>query len=350
MSDSEEDREPPYLTALAHLFDHQDELPSDPAARLRRIGWVLAEKWYEYGESEAHSLDDELRHVCDNVARSKLAWSREGFALQDPRGGRSGLRGWYIDQVLHVDHDAARRNAKFIYKYHSPITHKEHNLGLSIRLQRHEFAHFTLNAQNYFWHFHNGYVAITWHDGRVTDHMEALHIVTFRAAAVTYARYDVHSATSITHRLFTTSHESCVSIKRFRDPRVDSVPQFGHWSFYNQVYYNPEHDAVLNHNVGASATRRRLEQLALDVRAVTCNDTRVPWKELPLLSERLSRQRRSRFVRIARTLLLARAQAREERIATDPVKKCAACAIQAAKSQLVLGLGRKRQHECDSSC
>jgi len=338
MSDSEEDRKPPYLTALAHLFDHQDELPSDPAARLRRIGWVLAEKWYEYGESEAHSLDDELRHVCDNVARSKLVWSPVSFTLQHPYG-RTAMRGWHIDQLLHMDNAAGRRNAKFAYKYHSPVTHKEHRLDLSIRLQNHEFAHFTLNDQNYFWHFHDRYVAITWHDGRVTDRMEALHIVTFRAAAVTYVRYDVRSATSITHRLFTTSHESCVSIKRFRDLRVDSVPQFGHWSFYNQVYYNPEHDAVLNRNEGASTTRRQLEYLALDVRAVTCNDTRVPWKELPLLSERLSRQRRSRFVRIARTLLLARAQAREERIASDPVKKCAACAIEAVKSQLALGIG-----------
>ena len=66
---------------------------------------------------------------------------------------------------------------------------------------------------------------------------------------------------------------------------------------------------------------------------------------MQVLSARLSHQRRSRFVRIARTLLLARAQTREECIASDPVKKCAACAIQAAKSQLVLGLGRKRLHE-----
>ena len=328
----------PLLSALAHLFDHQEELPDDPVARLRRIGWVFAEKWYEYGESEAHSLDDELRHVC-NGDRGRLEWCPTSFALQAPVPGRSPACGWFLGMVHPRGQRRARRNAKFRYEYHSPITHKEHRLDLSIRLQRHEFAHFTLNGQNYFWHFHDGYSAITWHDGSVTDRMEALHIVTFRAAAVTYVRYDVRSATSITHRLFTTSHESCVSIKRFRDPRVDSVPQFGHWSFYNQVYYNPEHDAVLNHNGGASTTRRRLEQLALDVRAVTCNDTRVPWKELPLLSERLSRQRRSRFVRIARTLLLARAQAREERIASDPVKKCAACAIEAVKSQLALGIG-----------
>ena len=350
MSDPEAwDREPPYLTALAHLFDHQDELPSDQAARLRRIGWVFAEKWYEYGESEAHSLDDELRHACDNVARSKLVWSPASFALQHPHGP-TAQRGWYIDQMLHMDNAALRRNAKFTYKYHSPVTHKEHRLDLSIRLQHHEFAHFTLKGQNYFWHFHDGYVAIVWHDGRVTDLMEALHIVTFRAAAVTYVRYDVPNATSLIHRIFTTSHESCVSIKRFRDPRVDSEPQFGHWNFYNQMYYNPEHDAILNHNGGVSSTRRRLEQLAEDVKAVTSNGTSVPWKELPLLSERLSRQRRSRFVRIARTLLLARAQVREERVASDPVKKCAACAIQAAKSQLVLGLGHKRPHESDSSC
>jgi hypothetical protein len=327
----------PLLSALAHLFDHQEELPDDPVARLKRIGWVFAEKWYEHGQSGMHSLDDELRDVC-NGDRGRLEWCPTSFALQHPCPGRSPACGWFLGVVIHVDSAAHRRNAKFRYEYHSPITHKEHRLDLSIRLQRHEFAHFTLKGQNYFWHFHRSYSAITWHDGSVTDRMEALHIVTFRAAAVTYVRYDVRSATSITHRLFTTSHESCVSIRRFRDPRVDSVPLFGHWSFYSQVHYNPEHDTVLNHNGGASTTRRRLEQLALDVRAVTCNDTRVPWKELPLLSERLSRQRRSRFVRIARTLLLARAQVREEARARDPVKKCAACAIEAVKSQLALGI------------
>lgn len=326
----------PLLSALAHLFDHEEDLPDDPVARLRHVGWVFAEKWYECGDSGGHTLQNELTIVC-NGDRGRLEWCPTSFAFRHPCPGRSPACGWFLGMAIHVDN--SRKNCKFGYEYHSPVTHKKHRLDLSIRLERHEFAHFTLNDQNYFWHFHDGHSAITWHDGSVTDRMEALHIVTFRAAAVTYVRYDVRSATSITHRLFTTSHESCVSIKRFRDLRVDSVPQFGHWSFYNQVYYNPEHDAVLNRNEGASTTRRQLEYLALDVRAVTCNDTRVPWKELPLLSERLSRQRRSRFVRIARTLLLARAQAREERIASDPVKKCAACAIEAAKSQLALGIG-----------
>ena len=39
------------------------------------------------------------------------------------------------------------------------------------------------------------------------------------------------------------------------------------------------------------------------------------------------------------TFLVARAQEAEERRAADPVKKCAACAVEAVKSQLALGIG-----------
>ena len=349
MSDPEAGPESPLLSALARLFDHQDELPSDPAARLRRIGWVFADKQYEYGESGPHSLADELNLECTG-ARGRVDWCPGSVFLKHHEGTTFMLRGWRIDQVRHVDICPSMRNAKLTYKYHSPVTGKEHRLDLSIREERHEFAHFTLKGQNYYWHFFDGHSAIVWHSGCLSDPFETLHMVAFRAAAVTCVRYDVPSATSLIHRLFTTSHESCVRIKRFEDDAVGyyRAPQFGHWSFYNEMYYNPARDAVLNHNEGAGATRNRLEKLAWDIRVISSDSPREQASmvtELPLLSARLSHQRRSRFVRIARTLLLARAQAREERIASDPVKKCAACAIQAAKSQLVLGLGRKRSHE-----
>jgi hypothetical protein len=153
---------------------------------------------------------------------------------------------------------------------------------------------------------------------------------------------------ALVHRLFTTSHESWVSIRHFGvDSGIEHVPYIGNWALHNQLYYDPAHDAVLNHNEGANATRNRLENLARAIRTITKNAggpvRSGTWIELPLLSAQLSHQRRSRFVRIARTLLIHRAQAREEARARDPVRKCAACAIEAVKSQLALGLGHKRQ-------
>lgn len=56
------------------------------------------------------------------------------------------------------------------------------------------------------------------------------------------------------------------------------------------------------------------------------------------ISALLEGRARRRLVRVASNFLLAKAQAAEERRAADPVRKCAACAVEAAKSQLVLGI------------
>lgn len=331
----------PLLAALQHLFDHEEELPDDPTAMLKRIGWVFAEKLYEAGESGVHSLDSELQHVCDSDARNKVAWCPVSFSLRHPFSA-TPLHGWCLDVVLDVD--SLRKNAKSVYKYRSPVDDRKHNVHLTIRMGCHEFACFQLKGRICYWHSHAG------HNTIVADHggsLGVLHGVAIRAATVTYARYEAAPAgTCLVHRLFTTSHESYMSIKRFReDPSWLHMPYIGNWAIHNQLYYDPAHDAVLNHNEGTNTAQLRLEKLAAAIRAITKHDRAATWTELPLLSAQLSRQRRSRFVRIARTLLIHRAQAREEARARDPVKKCAACAIEAVKSQLALGIepASKRQ-------
>ena len=331
---------PPLLTALAYLFDHEEDLPDDPVAKLRHIGWVFAEKLYEHGDSGGHTLDDELVHVCNNGGRNQVAWCPATFSLRHPYSANP-LRGWFLDVVVHVDSYAGRRNGKFSFKYHSPVDDKEHGIDLSIRVQHHEFACFVLKGQNFYWHTHEGYNTIVSDHG---GHYGVVHCVAIRAATVTYARYSPPpSGTCLVHRLFTTSHESRVMIKRFGQDSIIRMPHIGSWAIHNQLYYDPAHDVLLNHNEGANATRNRLVKLAYDIQIITKYAHANAWTELPLLSERLSHQRRSRFVRIARTLLIHRAQAREEARARDPVRKCAACAIEAVKSQLALGLGHKRQ-------
>lgn len=363
---------PPLLTALAHLFDHEGDLPDDPVARLQHVGWVFAEKWYEHGDSGGHTLDVELQHMCDHGGRNKVVWCRERFSLRRPYSA-SPLRGWFLDMVVHVDSHAGRRNGKFAYKYHSPVDDKEHGIDLAIRLERHELACFVLKGQNFYWHSNGGHNTIVSDHG---GHYGVVHCVAIRAAVVTYARYDPTatatataprrrddarlagasasaSGTCLVHRLFTTSHESCVSIKHFGvvgvEPHRAHVPNVDNWGLHNLVYYDPAHEAVLNHNEGAHATLTRLESLAWDLRLITKQQRARTWIELPLLSERLSNQRRSRFVRIARTLLIARAQAREERVASDPIKRCAACAVEAVKSQLALGMPSAAKRQCMSA-
>jgi len=329
----------PLLSALAHLFDHEEDLPDDTVAKLRRVGWVFAEKWYESGDSGAHTLESELFQACSGD-RGRLDWctTSHSFRHTGPPPG-SPTRGWFLDRAVHVDD--SRKNCKFTYMYYSPVTNEKHSIDLTVRIGLHEFACFALKGQSFYWHSHDGYNTI------VADN-DCVHCVAIRAAAMTYARYDpAPAATSLIHRLFTTSHESWVSIKRFgEDPRIQHKPHINHWMLRNQLYYNPADDAVFEHNEGTNATRNRLAKLAFDLRAITKHAHAARWIELPLLSKRLSRQRRSRFVRIARTLLIHRAQAREERIASDPVKKCAACAIEAVKSQLALGIEPAPKRQC----
>lgn len=329
----------PLLSALAHLFDHEEDLPADPVARLRHVGWVFAQKWYESGESGGCTFGNELTAVC-NGDRGRLDWCPTSFAFRHPCPGRSPARGWFLDMVVHVDN--IRKNCKFAYMYYSPVTNKKHGIDFTIRLEHHEFACFVLEDQNFYWHSHDGYSTIVSDHG---GHYGVFHCVAIRAATMTYARYDPAPAgTCLAHRLFTTSHESWVSVKRFGvDPTFQHVPDVGNWAIHNQLFCDPAHDPVLEHNEGTNATRNRLAKLAWNLRAITKHAHAARWTELPHLSAQLSHQRRSRFVRIARTLLIHRAQQCEEARARDPIRKCAACAIEAVKSQLALGLGHKRQ-------
>ena len=64
------------------------------------------------------------------------------------------------------------------------------------------------------------------------------------------------------------------------------------------------------------------------------------------ISALLAERTRRRFVRVASNFLLAKAQAAEERRAADPVRKCAACAVEAVKSQLALGIEPATKRMC----
>ncbi len=60
----------------------------------------------------------------------------------------------------------------------------------------------------------------------------------------------------------------------------------------------------------------------------------------------LQQQLERRLVRALRDALLGKAQALEEERARDPVKRCAACAVQAAQDPLVLGLEPETKRQC----
>ena len=73
-----------------------------------------------------------------------------------------------------------------------------------------------------------------------------------------------------------------------------------------------------------------------------CHNVHMRRKQAELLNihigEALTQQLRRRLVRVARAFLLKSAELAERRRAGDPVRKCAACAVEAVKSQLALGI------------
>ena len=119
----------PLLSALAHLFDHEEDLPDDPVTKLRRVGWVFAEKWYECGDSGAHTLESELFQTCSGD-RGRLDWcpTSHSFRHTGPPPG-SPTRGWFLDRAVHVDN--SRKNFKFTYMYYSPVTNEKHSIDLN---------------------------------------------------------------------------------------------------------------------------------------------------------------------------------------------------------------------------
>ena len=69
-------------------------------------------------------------------------------------------------------------------------------------------------------------------------------------------------------------------------------------------------------------------------------------RAFPAIGRLLQEQLERRLVCALRDALLGKAQALEEERARDPVKRCAACAVQAAKDQLVLGLEPASKRQC----
>ena len=324
--------------ALAQILDHEGDLPADPTALLKRIGWVFAHRMYESGSSRGSFLRNDLRVVCTGE-RNALAWDDASYSMvrQEP-----DVQGWFIDQLYHLNSTSSMNGkmVRFKFVYLSPVTGKRHAIRLTNCTDGYEVAVLFLKGRGYYWfHDDNRTTIVMGEDpdlpsSRQCKIMEAVNVC---AADVIYTRYDIGDRSCIIHETFTTNFSSGLYIKKFS--AVHGAPFAVEWQWV---------DALLDILTGEAApSTAMLNRVANDLERITepvsldaHGSVTMP---LSRLAQRLTNQMRSRLYRVAKTLVVNRAQEREERIASDPVKKCAACAIQAAKSQLVLGLDHKRQ-------
>ena len=120
--------------------------------------------------------------------------------------------------------------------------------------------------------------------------------------------YTGHKGLQVTHRLNTL------------------LPDGGHANINpSDAYY---------HAMGLVRSMEWIAKLVSD----PCHNVHMKRKQAELLNihigEALTQQLRRRLVRVARAFLLKSAELAERRRAADPVRKCAACAIEAVKSQI----------------
>ena len=343
----------PILCALSRIFDREEEMPKEPTTCLRRVGWIVADYLKRDGAMPSgHSLAKELRYVTSG-GRSMLVWNPyTASAMNKPNPFIK--TGWVLKEVADTNRSLLVKSAKFGYEYISPDTGKSHAFQLTTRCgNAHEFAAFTVQGNAIHWYQNEEFCTFA-HTCLKRDLEDVdLELVAVREDYVTYTRYNIKKNDCIVHRTYTTDHLETVNIFHFHGAgAAGRVPHFRPFTLDNHLNYNLGNEAIMTYQSHVQSVHLRLERLSQDLRAVTGHlgdrhagdpDRRgnagIPVAVcLRHLSRQLTMRRRARLLRVARTLLLARAQEAEERRAADPVKKCAACAVEAVKSQLALGI------------
>ena len=337
-----------HTNTLAWLFDHEDDLPTNVTCLLQRIGWVFAQRLYDKGISNGaqQSLSRDLECICRGD-RGRVEWLGHKFdALVRTLPPTTG---WVLQQIRYVEKVVNETRCRQLYKYTSAKTGKFHLLDCVVNGEGAEVVMFKLRG----FHFHWYQCRDVWTISRprlgvndTPETVEQLEIVTPRAGSVQYAFLNRATKTCLLRTTFTNTFTTTVHVKKWLVP--SELPPFGERYGFHTL-------TEMEQLYGNHTYWTRFRPVYLHMKAVT--DTITEWdvftlaasvkKELPLMSRRLTEKLQSRFFRIGIKLV----QELEERRSRDPIKKCAACAVQAAKSQLVLGIeppSAKRQRTSDA--
>lgn len=343
---------------LEWAFEHEDELPTDDALLLKRLAWMIAQRMYDRAVSSCGDLRSELSARCGGE-RGTVTLNVYAPAIQH-REKKIPKQGWYLHAVRHLECNNNRTACKCEYAYVCRSNpNRRHLVTISWFRDNYEFARFELlGKEHYWWSTPNVQALIpdcNWglYIDQHTDHLtrtkrcHLIELATFGSASVDYIRYDRTNMTAIAETTFTNSMTINWDVRRYADPSNLNSAQFNRVPFHrdarpNHICNFVDYDSYIFD--GSFFSRLHYVEAHL---GMLLTPTRVfEVKPFPHLSAMLSRQLRDRMYGIARKLLLVKAQWKEEARAADPVKKCAACAVQAAKDQLVLGLEPAAKRRC----
>ena len=349
---------PPSLRAtLEWLFDHAHELPRDnPSLLLKTVGNWWSLRMAESGfSSKWHGMYEEL-----DLATSKkdtFTYDRRTKRLTNTRFIASPPElepgGWMLKTITHAEQSSRINGGKYEYAYMSKRTGEMHNIFFAITHEAGDhYALFWLCGTPIIYYESHGPPDSSLIQGRFQFHsgffLEArrqeiepppntttweFEAVFPKAACYRYMYYDGMARSVAVDIHFPNSH------------RIDHYflhnPDYGSLNETLQdiqdlkrlVNYDP-HTRITNATSWESGQEivvdffNDLEYFA----NVSGNDHK------PHLSALLTKRLHDRLWRMSRKLLLTIGLEREEIRGRDPIMRCAACAVQAAKDQLVLGL------------
>ena len=347
--------------SLEWLLDHEDDLPKDnPTLLLKTIG-----KWWSMRMAEAgvSSKWHGLYHEIDAVVPSKdgFEYVRRTSHLTNTRLTMGGVKpveravapgDWMLKTILHIEGSARIIGGKYEFAYVSKRTGKVHNVYWAKYGHDEHYAMFWLCGKEIFYfeapkppdanlaagrqHFHSGFFlnarAGTWNP--VNRWPWLFEAVLPKAACCRYMRCDGKVRSCAVEVHFTNSHriDHYFSCGRGHGAAMMSVLEEA-----RNLKYLVNYDAasLIPSTSNWDEGREVLEDFQMELDQLA--DPR-PDRLKPHLSALLTKQLRARLSRMGRKLLITNALELEEIRARDPVKRCAACAVQAVKDQLVLGL------------
>ena len=340
---------------LEQLWNHEDEeqLPSDSTALLKCIGWRLAQRMSDLATSSSLDMHKEL---SGKTRGERGEISLDAYTLSMCRTKDFPANGWCLGRVNHSETNQYTCTGKYEYVYSKT---RDGNVSryvveLSQRGLLYMFARFAIKNVSFYYYSSRNVCAV------FLDRDWSLHVssqmkrmprsdhyliesVSWKAAAVTYACYDRTLLKSLIETTFTNSMNRTYAVKKYTHLPAPFTGAYS-TSLHKLLHYNER--TQLDHVQDPWHTMEKIDsQIAKIAKPIVLNN-HLYQEPLAWWSEVSTRLLRRRMYAIALKVLLVKAQWKEEERAQDPIKKCAACAVQAAKDQLVLGLEPAAKRRC----
>lgn len=354
---------------LEFLFAREQTFPSDKVAMLRHVGIIVAKNL-----QAARPKLDVAEDLCEATVcgtRRVALFDPETALMYRPECMPAEADGWVLWKL--VRHRAVEPltlccedlyTAKYKFEERKAVTVTAGAPFGHENVPTQSCVMFKLRNKEIYWYCHGTFQVLTLmpaYDGGCND-FATLHAVLCQPGKITYLLYD--SSTKVAWRTLTAwsgiAHRGgCREVVPMRFPEwEDPWPElpFPHETFKPWYAACPWPKYELDFPTIHAARTHQFEFLRVLFASTDCNQG-AKWTmcgqfgkgevcAFPAIGRMLGKQLQDRFARAMRLTLLTVAQELEEARARDPVKRCAACAVQAAKDQLVLGLEPALKRRC----